>query len=469
MCLPSSTLLSGAPEAPPEGSVLADSLESGLIGRGYSHLSVIGSGGFGTVLKAWHKASGQWYALKLIPVQLRSSETVDDNYSNWSGPEVFQRLQSIRSPKVVRYFKRWTELPKDLPAECRAVSASESTRCPVRPSADPIADVSQLTLWEQSQSTCGFEWAEAEESLHERKVEIEAKPSAKKFQSFDVVLVIQMEYCEAITLQDWISRPALRPKLVRGGVHAALELFTQLISGLADIHEAGIVHWDIKPGNVLVSKQSGQIKIFDFGLAKLLSRPKRSVPRLVQSGGLSRTAVGTPGYAPPELMTSLRSSPRGEDAAGAGSVRFELPPACPGADIFSTGVVLLELLMAGVAGDGPAWGTVMERVTMLGALREERGAALPLALLQDRGVGAWLRQLILRMLSWDAEGRPSAQDVLDELDASSWASSRHNPYVGTHHPRSPQFASMLTHLSAAHNPYIGFFLDHRLAVAQVVA
>jgi len=442
-------------------------LERGLLGREYSHIAVIGSGGFGKVVKAWHKASGQWYALKLIPLQLRSSETVDDNYSNWSGPEVFERLLNIRSPEVVRYFKRWSELPEDLPSECQAGPASDSTRCPIRPSADPT-DVSPLTLWDETQSTCAFEFIKVEESPHAKA---DPKPRSVKSRSFDVVLVIQMEYFEAITLQDWINRPALRPKLVRGGLDSALQLFSHLISGLAELHTAGIVHGDIKPGNVLVCKHSGQIKIMDFGLAKLHSPSQRPVPRSFQGSGLCRTAVGTPGYAPPEhcLVTSLKLLRAPEDVPGTGSVRFELPPACPTADIFSAGVVLLELVMAAVAGDGPAWGTAMERVTMLAALREERDAALPLALLQDRGVGAWLRQLVLRMLSWDADARPSAQDVLDELQASNWASSRHNPYLGTLHPRAPQFASMLAHVSAAHNPYIGFFLDHRLTCVQAMA
>eukprot|EP00913_Durusdinium_trenchii_P010041 g9422.t1 len=65
-----------------------------------------------------------------------------------------------------------------------------------------------------------------------------------------------------------------------------------------------------------------------------------------------------------------------------------------------------------------------------------------------------MRQLVFRMVAWDADARPSAVEVLDELDADQWASGRHNPFLGTCNSRSPQFASMLTHLSAAHNPYI---------------
>eukprot|EP00438_Fugacium_kawagutii_P027285 Skav230163 [mRNA] locus=scaffold996:123382:133082:- [translate_table: standard] len=60
------------------------------INREFCDLQQVGRGGFG-------------------------KETVDDNHTNWSGPEVFQQLQQMRSSKVLRYARRWTELPQDLP------------------------------------------------------------------------------------------------------------------------------------------------------------------------------------------------------------------------------------------------------------------------------------------------------------------------------------------------------------------
>ncbi|CAE7365010.1 unnamed protein product [Symbiodinium natans] len=120
------------------------------------------------------------------------------------------------------------------------------------------------------------------------------------------------------------------------------------------------------------------------------------------------------------------------------SASFVLPPANPRSDIFSAGIILVELLMAGVAGDGPTWNTAMERISILGALRDGRESSLPATLLRDRGVGAWCRQLVFRMVNWSVDGRPTAQEVLDEIEAAQWASSRHNPYLGTQHSRSPQ-------------------------------
>ncbi|CAK8988725.1 unnamed protein product [Durusdinium trenchii] len=448
---------------PPENSILFDSLERGLLAREFCDLQQVGRGGFGKVVKAWHRSSKQWVALKLIPMQLKASETVDDNHTNWSGPKVFQQLQQMRSSKVLRYARRWTELPQDLPDSWSQFMQSPRSARAIerRPLDDPLTPVSTMNLSGGLDSSCGFEWVVTEmpenspPSTPQSEV---SKPQKERTgrgeKHYDVVLVIEMEYCDGTTLADWLSdRNSARPKLLKGGMNASRQIFKQLMQGLADLHEVGIVHWDIKPANILLSKD-GQVKIFDFGLAKLSSSEhiKASTERANGKQQVSQTAIGTPGYAPPEHCIQLEQSTKKT------GVQFVLPPSCPKSDIFSAGIVLVELLMAGVAGDGPTWKTSMERVSVIGSLRDGRDAALPMAL--TTGLNAWMRQLVFRMVAWDADARPSAVEVLDELDADQWASGRHNPFLGTCNSRSPQFASMLTHLSAAHNPYIGFFLDH---------
>ncbi|CAE7802084.1 gcn2 [Symbiodinium sp. CCMP2592] len=461
---------------PEEGTTLADSLDRGLLAREFCDLQPVGSGGYGKVVKAWHRTTKQWVALKLIPLQLRASETVDDNNTRWSGLEVFQHLQKLRSSKVIRYGRRWSELSQDLPSSWSAslMSPSSARAAALRPIADPVTPVSTMSLTSGFESSCGFEWVvNEEEEFQEKsaqspvaKPDSDSKPRRQRSggseKHYDVVLIIQMEYCDGITLADWLAYPKLRPKLLKGGMGAAAQLFRQLMQGLADLHEAGIVHWDVKPANILISKETGTLKIFDFGLAKLRSDGlcQKGMSNSSFSNQVSRTAIGTPGYAPPEHC--MHASPDKKPQSPSGS--FVLPPAHPQSDIFSAGIILVELLMAGVAGEGPSWTTAMERISILGALRDGRESALPATLLRDRGVGAWLRQLVFRMVNWSVDGRPTAQEVLDEIEAAQWASSRHNPYLGTQHSRSPQFAAMLTHISAAHNPYIGFFLDHRRAV-----
>jgi serine/threonine-protein kinase len=92
-----------------------------------------------------------------------------------------------------------------------------------------------------------------------------------------------------------------------------LDIGIQLCEGLGYAHDQGIVHRDIKPGNVRVL-EDGTVKILDFGIAKF------AMSSVTQSG----TVMGTPSYMAPEQIM-------GQPVDGR-------------ADLFSTGVLLYELL-----------------------------------------------------------------------------------------------------------------------------
>jgi len=126
------------------------------------------------------------------------------------------------------------------------------------------------------------------------------------------------EFVDGGTLTDWAKRTT-------PNYHQSFELLIGVADGLATAHEAGILHRDIKPDNILITK-SGYAKLADFGLAKLHENSA--------SLDEARTLTGTPTMPGVILGTIPYLSP--EQASGrAADAR---------SDAFSFGVVLYELL-----------------------------------------------------------------------------------------------------------------------------
>lgn len=461
------TLCRGA--APPPGSRMAASLERGLFARSFTSCEVIGRGGFGEVVKAWHAESQQWQAVKFVPIELMADQTVDDD-SAWCGADLFDRLCTMNCPHVIRPFRRWTELTEDvrdsLPKDSGILSPTWSTESDEDDSNPMVQTKTSKTDWTlarrarsyanlgsdlDDESDGGFEWDRS--SLDSRGTggsALTAKdlPLAQHSPStrFEAILVIQMELWDGKTLNSWLSHPQTRHGLVGGDTETALTLFAQLVAGLVELHDKGIVHRDVKPENVVVSRADGRLKLIDFGLSRWATGDVQERRDLAAQGDSTDevTAVGTPGYAPPEQCRFPEATPVVQDAS-------------PYADVFSAGIILVEMLMAAVRG-GPAWRTAMERASAMRALHEGYRAALPGEL--QRELPGWLRRLIMRMLCRDACARPSAHEVLNQLASGLSLRTKGSPYVGTLHAIATHPVSKTEPLAGTHNPYIGFFLDH---------
>jgi eukaryotic-like serine/threonine-protein kinase len=125
------------------------------------------------------------------------------------------------------------------------------------------------------------------------------------------------ELVDGGTLRDWART---EPR----GWRQVVELLVGVADGLAAAHDAGILHRDVKPENILVAK-NGYAKLADFGLAKLADGRERDVTRtLIELGTRPGLAIGTVAYMSPE--------------------QAEGKPLDARSDIFSFGVVLYEML-----------------------------------------------------------------------------------------------------------------------------
>ncbi|XP_033333508.1 eukaryotic translation initiation factor 2-alpha kinase 1 isoform X2 [Megalopta genalis] len=179
-----------------------------------------------------------------------------------------------------------------------------------------------------------------------------------------VTLYIQMALCEK-TLQQWLSE-----RNEQTSQTMIIGMLTQILCGLNYIHSRGIVHHDIKPSNIFVSMSGSiHIQLGDFGLACPLQRENH------------RSILGTQMYAAPEQLEGKCD---------------------PKSDIYSLGIVLLELLVHTK--------THMERVEIITSVK--RGH-IPTMLTATYPKWA---HIVSQLVQADPEKRPSTSQLLQDLN-----------------------------------------------------
>ncbi len=186
----------------------------------------------------------------------------------------------------------------------------------------------------------------------------------------DGTYYIAMEYLEGKTLKELLVSRGATP------IRIAVDYARQILAALEFAHRNAIVHRDIKPHNVIVAPD-GRVKVMDFGIARSGSS------QVTEAGSI----IGTAQYLSPE------------QARGA--------PAGPAADIYSTGIVLYEMLTGGVpfAGDTP----LEVAMQHLSAIPEAPSAKRP-------EIPHELDAIVLRALAKDPEQRyKSARDMDADL------------------------------------------------------
>jgi len=206
-----------------------------------------------------------------------------------------------------------------------------------------------------------------------------------------------MPFIEGETLRDRLSRE------FRLSLADTVSIAEEIADALTHAHGLGIVHRDIKPGNILFA--AGHALVADFGIARALDAAAGD--RLTESG----TTIGTPAYMSPEQASARQ-------------------PIDGRADIYSLGCVVYEML----AGQPPFTGTnqrilltrhALDPVPPLQALRPE----VPLA----------MQRVIERALAKSVEDRfGTAREFVDALERSV-----HAPAVEAAPPPQPKFRRIL--------------------------
>lgn len=122
-------------------------------------------------------------------------------------------------------------------------------------------------------------------------------------------LFLVMELIDGPTLADVIAQRGALP------AHEAASIIDGVLNALAAAHAAGLVHRDVKPGNVLLGPD-GSVKLADFGIAKRLDHGHDDLT-------VAGQFIGTPRYLAPEQLAGERATPA-SDVYGVGIVLFEL-------------------------------------------------------------------------------------------------------------------------------------------------
>lgn len=128
-----------------------------------------------------------------------------------------------------------------------------------------------------------------------------------------------MEYIEGRSLLDLINRLALKEKSI--GIPLAVYLIGEVLNGLEYLHRSQVIHGDLHPKNIMITFE-GEVKLIDFGLAKIASRNNSSD---------MKTKWATPAYASPSRLKSKTFSAH-DDIFGAGLILWEL---CTGQQFWS--------------------------------------------------------------------------------------------------------------------------------------
>lgn len=212
-------------------------------------------------------------------------------------------------------------------------------------------------------------------------------------------------------VMDYIPGEALSDLLVTEGPlepARALRLFQQICDALYHAHKNGVIHRDLKPTNVIISKTEDgteRAKLLDFGIAKILTSANRETHNLTETG----TVFGSPQYMSPEHCLGFKMDER--------------------SDIYSLGCMVYEMLTGRTPfSDSNAVQVVVKHIN-------EEAMPFPAERKQDK-VGKRLESVTLKCLEKEAERRyQSVSEISKDLELIS-AGKKPSNFIRHKKPRA---------------------------------
>mmetsp|Transcript_136922 Transcript_136922/g.273107 ORF Transcript_136922/g.273107 Transcript_136922/m.273107 type:complete len:734 (+) Transcript_136922:125-2326(+) len=453
----------------------------------FERLELLGRGAFGEVWRCRHRLDGCEYAVKAVQYRVGDDGQIEQHVlreaSTWA---------NLRHPNVLRYHSSWAEVHRKhiVEEECNpefsafpmadelmpAISAGTSgpRTCDlahdwsfVESDAGVVFESSNLTT--KPRSLAAQDAVAPPDSVvvtttratHSRIAPAVAHQGMPVVPGYRATLYLQAELCRKDTLMAWIAQ---RNAAVTSGLTSlqdprrwadqGLDIFRQIVVGLAYLHAHRCAHRDVKPSNILFGCD-GNVRLGDFGLAKFLedSQPlslhdnsssslQQGKSTLGAANQQHTRAVGTSSYASPE---QLEGGPCGVET-----------------DVFALGMILAELLC-------PV-STHMERAVLLDELRNgrkimgEAASALPIA-----------ARLAVAMTSPDPMQRPLMCEILEAypqvdreviLCFGSETALLSNPFASasqttaTSPVEGTETYSTMTAVKSPHNPAYKAFAAH---------
>lgn len=252
-------------------------------------LSKLGQGGMGVVFRAWQPSLGRQVALKCM-------RRADDPKAEARFAREIRALGRGEHPNLVKIFTSGVDGGTWFYAMELVEGATLAALCDKLQARHPAPHGLSLNTWHQALSTVCEEGRQAEKPLGDsgaKQPTIAPRP-------------------------DGGSTPAQVPSLAgRSYVQHVSELIRQVAEAAHTLHEASVIHRDIKPGNIMLTADGTQAVLMDHGLAQLVDDVQGRLTR-------TRQFVGTLRYASPEQVLAVGGLDRRSDVYNLGATLWEL-------------------------------------------------------------------------------------------------------------------------------------------------